>query len=427
MTSKKVVVTGCFQLLHEGHLNLLQRAKALGQVIVLLNTDEGVLSLKKYLAEPFPTRKRNLLETNLVDVVFPFETDPTRLLSAIRPDVLLMGSDHTAEEAMSKGGEFVGEIVIAPYTKGVSSRRLYKQSLVEGKDVPERTVNTKLVLRTGRDNRQQIRLGLSSVAARNTLSRITKLDPALLNFYFWKKESGNSFLYTFPFRKLDYKNSPISYLSEKQIVRLKKDKQLRKRVPWDWLVILASEKKRQKDLRAKSIETAENSLTELHKLFLRDSRYEKKASFHPDTQKSGIIPHMDGSVLLWLSVILSAKRDFLIGIDDPRRAEHWELMDLRETLDENWNVIKGTEDAYSYLSAKAFLFDDTYRISFDNPNDPTFSGKTITCRELLDVITSTSDGAIINPDIEHLRSSVAKLSGDPILIEEFGIPEPKEK
>jgi D-beta-D-heptose 7-phosphate kinase/D-beta-D-heptose 1-phosphate adenosyltransferase len=125
---KIVAVSGCFQIFHRGHLLLLCRARKYGKIIVLLNSDEAVLEMKGYLAEPFETRKQNLLDWGLVEEVMKIETDPAPALAQILPDFQVCGSDYDYDEVMQKGGEFVGEIIIVPYTEGVCSSDLYKES-----------------------------------------------------------------------------------------------------------------------------------------------------------------------------------------------------------------------------------------------------------------------------------------------------------
>ena len=125
---KTVAVSGGMQYLHQGHMNLLRAAREYGEITVLLNSDEALLKMKGYLAEPFEVRERNLLATGLVERVIEIGTDPTSALRELRPDFQILGSDHTEEEVMQKGGEFVGEIIILPYTEGVCSSDLYKES-----------------------------------------------------------------------------------------------------------------------------------------------------------------------------------------------------------------------------------------------------------------------------------------------------------
>lgn len=121
-------------MLHEGHINLLEKAAKYGKVIVLLNSDKGTRLLKGYLAEPFEQRKKNLLATGLVEDVYVFGTNPTTMLMIIQPDVVVAGSDHTEEEILRKGGVYANRIVILPYTEGICSTDLYKERLRDAKD-----------------------------------------------------------------------------------------------------------------------------------------------------------------------------------------------------------------------------------------------------------------------------------------------------
>ncbi len=124
---KRVVVTGGFQLLHYGHINILQEARKLGEVTVLLNSDKAIKATKGYLAETFDVRSQNLIATGLVGHVLEIGEDPSVWLLMIQPDYQVCGSDHNIEEVMAKGGEYVGKIVILPYTEGVCSTDLYKK------------------------------------------------------------------------------------------------------------------------------------------------------------------------------------------------------------------------------------------------------------------------------------------------------------
>jgi bifunctional ADP-heptose synthase (sugar kinase/adenylyltransferase) len=107
---------------------MLRKASELGRtLIVLLNSDTAVLTTKGYLGEQFFTRKANLLATGLVDEVIGFGTNPTFWLDIIRPDVFLVGDDHSMEEIMDKGGQFVKRIVIVPRTPDISSSEIYRK------------------------------------------------------------------------------------------------------------------------------------------------------------------------------------------------------------------------------------------------------------------------------------------------------------
>ena len=128
-----VVVTGYFQILHEGHFLVLNKARELGKtVIVLMNSDEAAMSRKEYLAAEFEERKRKLLETGLVDRVIKIEDDPTTMLSYLRPEYQVAGYDHTVEECNEKGGKYVKEIVIVPNRLN-SSSSIYRKRMKNGR------------------------------------------------------------------------------------------------------------------------------------------------------------------------------------------------------------------------------------------------------------------------------------------------------
>ncbi|MCS7315907.1 MAG: adenylyltransferase/cytidyltransferase family protein, partial [Bryobacteraceae bacterium] len=94
---KTVVFTnGCYDLLHPGHVRLLERARALGDVLVLaLNSDESVRRLKGPARPLIPQSERVELALALaaVDAVTLFDEDtPRELIAALLPDVLVKGA-----------------------------------------------------------------------------------------------------------------------------------------------------------------------------------------------------------------------------------------------------------------------------------------------------------------------------------------------
>jgi D-beta-D-heptose 7-phosphate kinase/D-beta-D-heptose 1-phosphate adenosyltransferase len=100
--NKVIFTTGCFDLLHEGHVEVLQKAKKMGDIlIVALNDDSSIKKLKG------DTRPINNLHTRLsilssikyVDfiVVFSDET-PNNIYNILQPDILVKGSDYSLEK-----------------------------------------------------------------------------------------------------------------------------------------------------------------------------------------------------------------------------------------------------------------------------------------------------------------------------------------
>ena len=104
-SGKKIVFTnGCFDILHVGHINFLNEARDLGDVLVVgLNTDRSVQALKGQSRPILPQEERSHLLAALecVDFVILFDDDtPINLIKEVRPDFLVKGSDYTQEEVV---------------------------------------------------------------------------------------------------------------------------------------------------------------------------------------------------------------------------------------------------------------------------------------------------------------------------------------
>jgi rfaE bifunctional protein nucleotidyltransferase chain/domain len=127
---KKVVFTnGCFDILHYGHVSYLQKARRLGDFLVIgLNSDKSVKRLKGK-DRPINTQKdrANILSAlECVDLVVIFEQDtPIHLIQAFSPDILVKGGDWDAETIV--GANFVrsqgGKVSVIKYIKGYSTTR----------------------------------------------------------------------------------------------------------------------------------------------------------------------------------------------------------------------------------------------------------------------------------------------------------------
>ncbi len=124
LQGEKVVMTnGCFDILHAGHVEYLQKARALGdRLIVAVNSDESVKRLK---GENRPVvnlqfRMEVLAALSCVDWVVAFNEDtPERIISELLPDILVKGADYEiheiagAKEVLAVGGE-VKTITLKP-------------------------------------------------------------------------------------------------------------------------------------------------------------------------------------------------------------------------------------------------------------------------------------------------------------------------
>lgn len=131
---KKIVFTnGCFDIIHAGHVDYLERAKKLGDILVVgLNSDNSVKRIKgkKRPINPQEQRAKVLSSLKPVDYVVIFEEDtPEKLIKAIKPDVLVKGGDWPIEKIVGK--EFVesygGKVLTIPFTYNVSTTEIIKK------------------------------------------------------------------------------------------------------------------------------------------------------------------------------------------------------------------------------------------------------------------------------------------------------------
>jgi rfaE bifunctional protein nucleotidyltransferase chain/domain len=115
-----VFTNGVFDLLHIGHLRLLQFARAQGdRLIVGINSDESVTRLKGPSRPIFPAseRKEMLEHLRWVNDVFVFDEDsPARLIEELRPDILVKGTDWLGRTIRSRAviESWGGRVIIAP-------------------------------------------------------------------------------------------------------------------------------------------------------------------------------------------------------------------------------------------------------------------------------------------------------------------------
>jgi rfaE bifunctional protein nucleotidyltransferase chain/domain len=121
---KTVVFTnGCFDLVHAGHLKVLEWAKRQGDILVVgLNSDASVRRLKGPRRPILPLADRAALMAALkpVDYVTWFsEETPHLLIKRLRPDILVKGGDWAADSIV--GREFVKKVVRVPLLKGRST------------------------------------------------------------------------------------------------------------------------------------------------------------------------------------------------------------------------------------------------------------------------------------------------------------------
>ncbi len=122
-----VFTNGCFDIIHAGHVELLERARALGDKLVVgLNSDRSVRSIKgpDRPVQDQEARRAVLLGLSAVDEVLIFdEPTPENLISTIKPDVLVKGGDWKTNEII--GADLVlgygGSVHSLPLKEGFSS------------------------------------------------------------------------------------------------------------------------------------------------------------------------------------------------------------------------------------------------------------------------------------------------------------------
>jgi len=125
-----VFTAGVWDILHIGHLNLLSRARALGdKLIVGVLTDEAAERYKPRPVMPYEQRLEIIRALRVVDdVVQVDDTNATSLLQRLRPDILVHGSDIDKKEGWEIGQTWMRsngrQFVVLPYTEGVSSTGL---------------------------------------------------------------------------------------------------------------------------------------------------------------------------------------------------------------------------------------------------------------------------------------------------------------
>lgn len=125
---------GCYDVFHPGHVRLLERARALGDVLILaLNTDESVSRLKGPSRPLIPEQDRAAVAAALeaVDAVTFFDEDtPTELIATLLPDVLVKGADWAHYIAGREEVEAAGGRVMAlPLEPGYSTTGVIEELL----------------------------------------------------------------------------------------------------------------------------------------------------------------------------------------------------------------------------------------------------------------------------------------------------------
>lgn len=127
---KKILTYGTYDLLHYGHIRLLERAKEMGDyLIVALSTDEFNSIKGKKAYHDFETRKKMLESIKYVDLVIPENTWDQKIddVKKYGVDITVMGDDWKDSEKFELLREYC-DVVYLPRTEGISTTKI-KQEL----------------------------------------------------------------------------------------------------------------------------------------------------------------------------------------------------------------------------------------------------------------------------------------------------------
>lgn len=128
---RRVVFTnGVFDILHAGHVSILERSRSLGDFLIVgVNSDASVRRLGKGPERPINhlrDRQRVLAGLACVDAVTSFGEDtPEKLLSSLKPDVLVKGADYRADQVA--GRQHAGKVVLLSLVEGRSTTAVVKR------------------------------------------------------------------------------------------------------------------------------------------------------------------------------------------------------------------------------------------------------------------------------------------------------------
>jgi len=128
LRGEKIVMTnGCFDILHSGHVTYLEKAKSLGQRLIVAVNDDASLSRLKGKGRPINKlydRMLVLAALGAIDWVVPFVEDtPERLIKLVNPDVLVKGGDYKIHEIAGSDHvlNYGGQVITIPFEIGHST------------------------------------------------------------------------------------------------------------------------------------------------------------------------------------------------------------------------------------------------------------------------------------------------------------------
>jgi rfaE bifunctional protein nucleotidyltransferase chain/domain len=137
-----VFTNGCFDILHRGHVEILKKAGALGDLLVVaMNSDASVRRLKGERRPIVRQEDRAAVLAALasVDYVTIFEEDtPEVVIAGLKPDILVKGSDYAPGEVVGRVEveDAGGRVVIVPLHGDLSTERMLREIARRYRDIP---------------------------------------------------------------------------------------------------------------------------------------------------------------------------------------------------------------------------------------------------------------------------------------------------
>lgn len=130
-----VFTNGCFEILHPGHIEILERAKDLGDILIVgINSDKSVKNIKgeRKIILNEESRLRIISSLGMVDYVILFDEDtPENLIAELKPDIHVKGGDYKIDNLPEAKivESYGGKVYIFPLLKEFSTTKIIERIL----------------------------------------------------------------------------------------------------------------------------------------------------------------------------------------------------------------------------------------------------------------------------------------------------------
>ena len=151
---KKVYLALAVDFLHEGHLNILNKASKLGEVYIGLLTDEAIMGYKKFPNLDYQERKKLLKGFSFIKKIIPQETlDYTKNLDLLKPSYVVHGDDwkkgiqkNIRKKVINQLKKWSGKLIEVKYTKNISLEKFKNKTFELGNNPTNRTSKLRRLL-----------------------------------------------------------------------------------------------------------------------------------------------------------------------------------------------------------------------------------------------------------------------------------------